>query len=56
MNPEELAVYIWMFPAVLHIILPLLLLVSWIVFVWPLSILIREVKVYFRKPDPQIAS
>ncbi len=55
MNPEELAVYFWMFPVTLHILLPLLVLVAWVIIVWPLAFLTREAKVYFRKPDPQLA-
>jgi hypothetical protein len=55
MNPGELALYFWMFPVTLHIFLPLLVLVAWGVIVWPLSLLMRAVGVYFRKPDPQLA-
>ena len=55
MGPDELAVYLWMFPVVLYILIPLLFLVGWVVLVKPISLLIREVRVSFKKPDQQFA-
>ena len=55
MKFSELVVYIWLLPVVLQILIPLFFGIVWIVILRPLSVLLREVRVYFRKPDQQFA-
>ena len=55
MKPSEFIVYIWLLPVVLHILIPLFFGIVWIVVLKPLSLVLREVRVYFRKTDPQFA-
>lgn len=39
MNPADLALYAWLFPVVLQIVLPLLVLSGWLVLKLPLMLL-----------------
>jgi hypothetical protein len=51
MNFVEFAVYFWLLPVVLFILLPMTISFLWVVIKLPVSLLMREIRVSFRKAD-----
>ena len=55
MNIADYAVFFWLLPAALFILLPLTVSFLWVVIKLPVSFVIREARVIFRKADLQTA-